>query len=143
MAIVIGPVLIRANGYSFDTWTAGKGVTRSYPYRRIEDAHYARNAEIKGVCTASHPVRDCLPDPRRVHREIHRVRNACRRLTGLARQSRNLAVDAGATTVVKSPPCRNGVMIDDKNFAPMAADSTVLRWPRARPAERLLVSQPA
>jgi hypothetical protein len=47
MAIVIGPVLMRANGYSFDTWTAGKGVTRSYPYRRIEDAHYARNAEIK------------------------------------------------------------------------------------------------
>ena len=47
MAIVIGPVLIRAKGYSFDTWTAGKGVTRSYPYRRIEDAHYARNAEIK------------------------------------------------------------------------------------------------
>jgi hypothetical protein len=26
----------------------GKGVTRGYPYRRIEDALYARNAEIKG-----------------------------------------------------------------------------------------------
>jgi hypothetical protein len=47
MRIVIGPVLIRANGYRFDTWTAGKGVTRGYPYRRIEDAHYARKAEIK------------------------------------------------------------------------------------------------
>jgi hypothetical protein len=47
MGIVIGPVLKRADGYGFDTWTAGKGVTRGYPYRRIEYAHYARNAEIK------------------------------------------------------------------------------------------------
>jgi hypothetical protein len=47
MGIVIGPVLRRADGYRFDTWTAGKGVTLGYPYRRIEDAHYARNAEIK------------------------------------------------------------------------------------------------
>ena len=47
MNIVIGPVLSRADGYAFDTWTAGKGVTRSYPYRRIDKAHYARNAEIK------------------------------------------------------------------------------------------------
>ena len=48
MDIVIGPVLRRADGYGFDTWTVGKGVTRGYPYRRIEDALYARNAEIKG-----------------------------------------------------------------------------------------------
>jgi hypothetical protein len=47
MGIVIGPVLRRANGYRFDTWTASKGVIRGYPYRRIEDAYYARNAEIK------------------------------------------------------------------------------------------------
>jgi hypothetical protein len=47
MAIVIGPVLRRADGYGFDTWTASKGTTRGYPYHRIEDAHYARNAEIK------------------------------------------------------------------------------------------------
>ena len=47
MTIVIGPVLTRADGYGFDTWTAGKGMTRGYPYHRIEDAHYARNAEIK------------------------------------------------------------------------------------------------
>ena len=52
MAIVIGPVLIRANGYSFDTWTAGKGVTRSYPYHRVEHAYYARNAEIKASVRA-------------------------------------------------------------------------------------------
>ena len=47
MSIVIGPVLRRAEGYGFDIWTAGKGLTRGYPYRRIEDAHYARKAEIK------------------------------------------------------------------------------------------------
>ncbi|HEX3418325.1 MAG TPA: hypothetical protein VHT21_18265 [Stellaceae bacterium] len=35
------------DGYGFDIWNAGKGVTRGYPYRRIEDAHYARKAEIK------------------------------------------------------------------------------------------------
>jgi hypothetical protein len=47
MNIVIGPVLSRAHGYAFDTWTADKGMTRSYPYRRIDQAHYARNAEIE------------------------------------------------------------------------------------------------
>ena len=47
MAIVIGPVLRRADRYRFDTWTAAEGMTRGYPYRRIEDAHYARNAEIR------------------------------------------------------------------------------------------------
>ena len=47
MGMVIGPVLRCANGYRFDTWTAGKGVSRGYSYRRIEDAYYARNAEIK------------------------------------------------------------------------------------------------
>jgi hypothetical protein len=49
MDIAIGPVLRRADGYGFDIWTAGKGVTRGYPYRRIEDAHYARKAEIKAL----------------------------------------------------------------------------------------------
>ena len=47
MVIVIGPVLRRTDGYRFDTWTAGMGVTPGYPYRRIDDAYYARNAEIK------------------------------------------------------------------------------------------------
>jgi hypothetical protein len=47
MGMVIGPVLRRAGGYGFDIWTTGKGVTRGYPYGRIEDAHYARNAEIR------------------------------------------------------------------------------------------------
>ncbi|HYZ40494.1 MAG TPA: hypothetical protein VE687_07690 [Stellaceae bacterium] len=47
MDIVIGPVLSRGDGYGFDTWTAGKGMTRGYLYRRVEDAHYARNTEIR------------------------------------------------------------------------------------------------
>jgi hypothetical protein len=47
MNVVFGPVLSRADGYAFDTWTAGKGLTRSYPYHRVEHAYYARNAEIK------------------------------------------------------------------------------------------------
>ena len=47
MGTVIGPVLRRADAYRFDTWTADKGLTRGYPYRRIDDAYYARNAEIK------------------------------------------------------------------------------------------------
>ena len=101
MGTVIGPVLRRADAYGFDTWTAGKGVTRGYPYRRIEDAHYARNADIKA--SAQGRGRDRLPDPRRVHREIYRVRDACR-LTGFARQSRHLQVDAGVTRAVKFPP---------------------------------------
>ena len=49
MGTVIGPVLRRAVGCGFDIWDAGKGVTRGYPYRRIEDAHYARKAEIKAL----------------------------------------------------------------------------------------------
>ena len=47
MNIVIGPVLRRPDGYAFDTWTAGNGVDRSYPYHQIEHAYYARNVEIK------------------------------------------------------------------------------------------------
>jgi hypothetical protein len=47
MNIVIGPVLRRGDGFAFDTWSAGRGVTRSYPYHRIDQAYYARNAEIK------------------------------------------------------------------------------------------------
>jgi hypothetical protein len=55
MDIVIGPVLRRADGYRFDTWTAGKGMARGYPYRRIEDAHYARNAEIRASAQGRAP----------------------------------------------------------------------------------------
>jgi hypothetical protein len=54
--IVIGPVLSRADGYAFDTWTAGKGVSRSYPYRRIDQAYYARHAEIKASAQSRAPA---------------------------------------------------------------------------------------
>ena len=56
MVIVIGPVLRRPGGYRFDTWKAGKGVTLGYPYRRIEDAYYARNAEIKASAQRRTPA---------------------------------------------------------------------------------------
>ncbi len=45
--VVIGPILKRADGYAFDTWSAGEGMRCGFPYRRVEDAHYARNATIK------------------------------------------------------------------------------------------------
>ena len=56
MGIVIGPILRRADGYGFDTWTAGKGVSAGYPYRRIEDAQYARNAEINASAQGRAPA---------------------------------------------------------------------------------------
>jgi hypothetical protein len=55
MSVVIGPVLRHADAYSFDTWTAGKGVSGGYPYCRIEDAYYARNAEIKASARGRAP----------------------------------------------------------------------------------------
>jgi hypothetical protein len=47
MDIVIGPVLMRKGGYAFDCWTPEEGLSRGYTYGRIEDAHYARNVEIR------------------------------------------------------------------------------------------------
>ena len=56
MSIVIGPVLKHSDGYRFDVWTVTKGVTRGYPYCRIEDAHYARNAEIRASARGRAPA---------------------------------------------------------------------------------------
>jgi hypothetical protein len=47
MQIVLGPVLTRKAGYAFDSWTPEEGLIRGYIYDRIEDAHYARNVEIR------------------------------------------------------------------------------------------------
>jgi hypothetical protein len=47
MPVILGPVLTRAGGYAFDAWTPEGGLRRGYVYRRIEDAYYARNAEIR------------------------------------------------------------------------------------------------
>jgi hypothetical protein len=35
---------------------AGRAVTRGYPYRRIEDAYYARNAEIRASVRGRAPA---------------------------------------------------------------------------------------
>src|ERR1700730_19234107 len=56
MHIVIGPVLKRPSGYCFDVWTAAKGLTRGYPYRRIEDAYYAWRAEIRASAQGRVPA---------------------------------------------------------------------------------------
>jgi hypothetical protein len=46
----------RPGGYGFDVWTAAKGLTRGYPYRRIEDAYYARRAEIRASAQGRVPA---------------------------------------------------------------------------------------
>jgi hypothetical protein len=47
MQIVLGPVVARKGGYAFDCWTPEEALSRGYIYCRIEDAHYARNVEIR------------------------------------------------------------------------------------------------
>jgi hypothetical protein len=47
MNTVVGPILIKEGHYAFDLWTPEEGLSRGFAYRRIEDAHYARNAEIR------------------------------------------------------------------------------------------------
>lgn len=47
MLAVIGPILLKEGCYAFDLWSPEEGLCRGYAYRRVEDAHYARNAEIK------------------------------------------------------------------------------------------------
>jgi len=49
MHALIGPILLKEGRYAFDLWTAEEGLSRGYPYHRIEDAHYARNAEIRSL----------------------------------------------------------------------------------------------
>jgi hypothetical protein len=52
MAVIFGPVLLREGGYAFDARTPEQGLSRGCVYRRIEDAYYARKAEIQS------PVKD-------------------------------------------------------------------------------------
>jgi hypothetical protein len=47
MHAIVGPILLKEGCYTFDLWTAEEGLSRGYAYRRVEDAHYARNAEIR------------------------------------------------------------------------------------------------
>jgi hypothetical protein len=47
MHAVVGPVITRKGGYAFDSWTPNAGLSRGFSYPRVEDAHYARNVEIR------------------------------------------------------------------------------------------------
>ena len=47
MQTVVGPILMKQGCYAFDLWTSEEGLSRGYAYHRVEDAHYARNVEIK------------------------------------------------------------------------------------------------
>jgi hypothetical protein len=47
MHIVVGPILTRRGGYAFDCWRSEQGLRLGYIYGRVEDAHYARNVEIR------------------------------------------------------------------------------------------------
>jgi hypothetical protein len=44
---------MREGGYAFDAWTPEAGLNRGYVYRRIEDAYYARKAELRGPARGS------------------------------------------------------------------------------------------
>jgi len=46
--VIVGPVLTQQGGYAFDVWTATRGHQPGFPYRRIDDAYYARRFEIEG-----------------------------------------------------------------------------------------------
>lgn len=54
MQTVVGPILMKQGCYAFDLWAPEEGLSRGYAYRRVEEAHYARNVEIKS--------RRCPPD---------------------------------------------------------------------------------
>jgi hypothetical protein len=45
--MIVGPILNRSGGYCFDIWTAAKGVSLGYTYRRIEDAYYDRKLTLE------------------------------------------------------------------------------------------------
>jgi len=60
MHALVGPILLKEDGYAFDLWTPEEGLSRGYAYRRIEDAHYARNVELRSRRRArSSPVVAC------------------------------------------------------------------------------------
>ena len=47
MHTVFGPVITREGGYAFDSLTDEEGLNRSFSYLRVEDAYYARKADIR------------------------------------------------------------------------------------------------
>ena len=103
MGIVIGPVLRRADAYRFAPGR-GQGGDQRLSLSANRRRTLCAECRDQGICAGSRSVRDRLPDPRRVHREIHRVRDARRRLTGLVRQSRHLAGRCRVMGAVKISP---------------------------------------
>ena len=59
MHALVGPIILKEGGYSFDLWTPEEGLSPGYAYRRIEDAHYARNVELKSRKRRSGPAVAC------------------------------------------------------------------------------------
>jgi len=47
MQTVVGPILMKQGCYAFDLWTPEEGLSRGFAYRRVEEAHYAHNVEIR------------------------------------------------------------------------------------------------
>jgi len=56
MFLMIGPILREQDGYAYDSWIPAQGVRRSYPYRRIEDAYYARRHAIEEASGEDRPM---------------------------------------------------------------------------------------
>jgi hypothetical protein len=52
MDTLIGPVLARAGRFAFDSWSPVQGLRQGFSYRRIDDAYYARKAELDGGAVA-------------------------------------------------------------------------------------------
>jgi len=46
MYAVVGPVRTKANGYAFDVWIPEAGLRSGFAYPRVQEACYARKAEI-------------------------------------------------------------------------------------------------
>lgn len=62
-AILLGPILRRAGGYGYDSYTPELGLKAGPAYRRIEDAVYAQRAESGIVCRTvdEFVLRRCQP----------------------------------------------------------------------------------
>lgn len=46
MGLLVGPILERKGGYSYDTFTLADGLRSSFRYRRVEEARYDQRALI-------------------------------------------------------------------------------------------------
>ena len=85
------------------------GVTRGYPYHRIEDAYYARNAEIKASAQCRAPAAIIYQTLDEFIVESTGLRDARGRLIGLADEHAGLrtcginSITGAARTAWKTP----------------------------------------